>query len=47
MSWWNVTTCDIGQSNDLAGEITIMADNSVLACGKLYVAVRATHNTRR
>lgn len=35
---------DIGQFDDFAGEITIKADNSALACGKHYAVVWATHH---
>jgi len=37
-----LTTNDIDQFDDFAGEITVKADNSALACGKHYVVVWAT-----
>lgn len=33
---------DIGQRNDFAGEITIKADNLILACGKYFAVVLGT-----
>lgn len=39
MSWYILTMNDIGQCDDFAGEITIKADNSVLACGKRFAVV--------